>query len=76
MTTPEARARSFIDRLLTAAGWVVQDSADLNLTTGLGVAIREFSIWSVRWRRIAPVRLSRWRLALARPSPLSVVSIA
>ena len=44
MTTPEARARVGIDRLLAAAGWVVQDVADLNLTVGLGVAIREFSL--------------------------------
>ncbi|NNJ12580.1 DEAD/DEAH box helicase family protein [Chloroflexales bacterium ZM16-3] len=44
MTTPEARARLEIDRLLTAAGWVVQDVADLNLLAGVGVAIREFPL--------------------------------
>ncbi len=44
MSTPEARARFEIDRLLTAAGWVVQDVADLNLMAGVGVAIREFPL--------------------------------
>ena len=44
MATPEARARTEIDRLLTAAGWVVQDFVDLDLTAGLGVAIREFPL--------------------------------
>jgi len=44
MTTPEARARTEIDRLLTAAGWVVQDVANLNLVAGVGVAIREFPL--------------------------------
>ena len=40
----EARARREIDRQLTAAGWVVQDQARLNLTAGVGVAVREFTL--------------------------------
>jgi type I restriction enzyme R subunit len=41
-TTPEAQARQSIDRLLAAAGWVVQDRKDINLGASLGVAVREF----------------------------------
>lgn len=44
MTTPEQRARQNIDKLLQAAGWVVQDRRDLNLGAGLGVAVREFPL--------------------------------
>ena len=40
--TPEQRARRRIDVALTAAGWVVQDRAETNLSAGPGVAIREF----------------------------------
>jgi type I restriction enzyme R subunit len=39
---PEAAAREKIDRLLAAAGWVVCDAADANITGHRGVAIREF----------------------------------
>ncbi len=42
--TPEDRARESIDKLLTAAGWVVQDRKDTNLTAGRGVAVREFPL--------------------------------
>lgn len=38
----EARARVDIDRMLVAAGWVVQDYRRVNLSAGLGVAVREF----------------------------------
>ncbi len=44
MTTPEQRARQNIDKLLQAAGWVVQDRRDLNLGAGLGVAVREYHL--------------------------------
>lgn len=37
MPTPEAMARENIDGLLTAAGWVVQDRAEMNLAAGRGV---------------------------------------
>ena len=40
--TPERRARRQIDANLTAAGWLVQDRDDLDLTTGRGIAVREF----------------------------------
>ncbi len=39
---PELDAREKIDRLLTAAGWVVCDPKDANITAHRGVAIREF----------------------------------
>jgi type I restriction enzyme R subunit len=39
--TPEARAREQIDHKLELAGWVVQDSKDLNLGAEFGVAVRE-----------------------------------
>lgn len=39
--TPEARARQKIDAMLLAAGWIVQNRADVNLHAGQGVAVRE-----------------------------------
>ncbi|MEV0419055.1 DEAD/DEAH box helicase family protein [Streptosporangium canum] len=39
----EAQARREIDRMLREAGWVVQDSAQLNPLAGTGVAVREFA---------------------------------
>jgi type I restriction enzyme, R subunit len=39
--TPEEKARQEIDRLLTAAGWVVQSRAGMNLWQQRGVAVRE-----------------------------------
>src|SRR5256885_17261870 len=44
MPTPEQLAREQIDAQLGAAGWVVQDYADLDLTAGRGIAIREFPL--------------------------------
>ena len=41
--TPEAKAREVIDRKLEQAGWILQDMKQLNLSAGLGVAVREFS---------------------------------
>ena len=40
--TPEAKARQQIDHKLEQAGWVLQDMKDLNLSAGLGVAVREY----------------------------------
>lgn len=40
--TPEQKAREMIDKKLTQSGWIVQDRKLLNLTAGLGVAVREF----------------------------------
>jgi type I restriction enzyme, R subunit len=42
--TPEARARVSIDRMLNAAGWVVQDAKSVNLSASRGVAVREFGM--------------------------------
>ncbi len=42
--TPEQRARREIDADLKAAGWLVQDRADLDLTVGRGIAVREFRL--------------------------------
>ena len=42
--TPEQQARQEIDKVLDAAGWLIQDRADTNLTAGLGVAVREFKM--------------------------------
>ena len=39
---PEARARVEIDRMLDAAGWVVQGAKAVNLAASRGVAVREF----------------------------------
>ena len=41
---PEEQARGGIDRLLTAAGWVVQDIKAANIHAALGVALREFPL--------------------------------
>ncbi|MFI9011658.1 DUF4145 domain-containing protein [Actinosynnema sp. NPDC053489] len=37
----EAQVRRIIDRMLTTAGWVVQDRAAMNVHAKLGVAVRE-----------------------------------
>jgi type I restriction enzyme R subunit len=42
--TPEDRARQNIDAALVASGWAVQDRAELNLSAGRGVAVREFPL--------------------------------
>ena len=41
---PEAEARVEIDKLLTAAGWDVQDAKATNIHAARGVAIREFPL--------------------------------
>ncbi len=43
---PEEEARKKIDALLESAGWIVQSFEDLNLSAGLGVAVREFPLKS------------------------------
>ncbi len=40
--TPEEQARVAIDKKLEQSGWTIQDMRQLNLTTSLGVAVREF----------------------------------
>jgi type I restriction enzyme R subunit len=42
--TPEQKARQQIDRQLERCGWVVQDYADMNISAGPGVAVREFPL--------------------------------
>ena len=42
--TPKAKARQEIDRLLGLAGWVVQDKDALELSAGLGVAMRGYQL--------------------------------
>ena len=42
MLTPEQKARENIDKQLQQAGWIVQDFKALNLSAGLGVAVREY----------------------------------
>ena len=43
-STPEAKARQEIDRLLELAGWVVQDKDAVDLSAGPGVAVREYPL--------------------------------
>ncbi len=43
---PEQKARREIDAKLIASGWLVQDRADLDLTAGRGIAVREFPMKS------------------------------
>src|SRR3954468_17640804 len=40
--SPEQRARAQIDRKLEAAGWVIQDFKEIDLSAARGVAVREF----------------------------------
>src|SRR5437016_3189365 len=42
--TPEQEARQDIDRQLVAAGWIIQDRSEMNISAGAGVAIREFAL--------------------------------
>lgn len=42
----EVQSRRVIDAQLTAAGWLVQDYADMNPMAGVGVAVREFHLAS------------------------------
>jgi type I restriction enzyme, R subunit len=42
--TLEQEARKVIDEALVAAGWIVQDMAELNLDAALGVAVREYPL--------------------------------
>ena len=42
--TPEQEARQHIDATLEAAGWVLQDRAEMNLSAAQGVAVREFKM--------------------------------
>lgn len=41
---PEQKARAQIDVALVAAGWIVQDRDEINLSAGRGVAVREFKL--------------------------------
>ncbi len=42
--TPEEKARRLIDQQLEACGWSVQDYRQMNISAGLGVAVREFPL--------------------------------
>ena len=40
--TPEAKARQIIDKKLIQSGWLIQDLRQINLSAGVGIAVREF----------------------------------
>ena len=42
--TPEKEARVLIDQHLRDAGWFIQDANAINLSEGLGIAVREFPL--------------------------------
>ncbi|MDQ6630808.1 MAG: helicase, partial [Verrucomicrobiota bacterium] len=44
--TPEQQARQEIDAMLVASGWIIQDYKMLNLSAGLGIAVREVPLTS------------------------------
>ena len=44
--TPEQKAREAIDRQLQQCGWIVQSFRDMNISAGLGIAVREFALKS------------------------------
>ena len=39
---PEQIARDRIDAALLQCGWIIQDKSTINLSAGLGVAVREY----------------------------------
>lgn len=45
--TPEQKAGERIDAKLAQAGWAVQDFADMDISVGRGVAMREFPLKTV-----------------------------
>ena len=42
--TPEKQARVLIDQHLKDAGWIIQDAGAINLSEGVGIAVREFPL--------------------------------
>jgi type I restriction enzyme R subunit len=42
--TPEQLARRQIDEQLAECGWIVQNADEMNISAGVGVAIREFPL--------------------------------
>src|SRR5271155_1832016 len=44
--TPEQQARQDIDQQLERCGWTVQSFRGMNISAGLGVAVREFHLKS------------------------------
>ena len=40
--TPEQAARDSIDKMLSKAGWVVQDNKKIDFSAGFGIAVREY----------------------------------
>jgi type I restriction enzyme R subunit len=40
---PEQQARDNIDKQLIACGWIIQNKRNINLSSGVGVAVREYS---------------------------------
>ena len=42
--TPEQKARQKIEQQLVQCGWTVQNYREMNISAGLGVAIREFPL--------------------------------
>ena len=39
---PEQIARDNIDKQLVACGWVIQSKSKINLSAGIGIAVREY----------------------------------
>lgn len=46
LANPEELARQRIDKMLNAAGWLVQDRKSMNISAGPGIAVREFILSS------------------------------
>src|SRR3954469_961151 len=44
LMTPEEKARKDIDRQLAQCGWQVQSRHEMNLSAGLGIAVREYPL--------------------------------
>jgi len=67
--TPEQKARKIIDADLKAAGWIVQNREDLDLTAGRGIAVREFPMKSGFGSADYLLYLDRKAVARLKPRP-------
>jgi type I restriction enzyme R subunit len=65
----EDRARTRIDAMLKDAGWVVQDAGAVNLSAGLGVAVREFILRKAHGRADYLLFVDRKPVGRLKPNP-------
>lgn len=77
--TPEEKSRQMIDHQLGQCGWLVQDYRQMDLSAGLGIAVREFPLKTgyadyllhVDRRAVGPVEVKPVGFTLTGVSPQS-----